>query len=103
MEKNGVVITDKKTIAEVFNSYFIQVVDEFQGINENDFGTDFRMHPSIKAIYENNDNITSFNFRLVNRTQVEKLLMDINVRKSCGHHVLLKSPLLHHLDHSRVY
>ena len=86
--ENDVVITDKKELAELFNNYFVHIVDDVQDIKENNFGNEFSAHPSIRAIAEENrrKNAThNFNFKYTNKTQVEKLLSNINARKACGH------------------
>ena len=48
----------------------------------------FDAHPSIQAIFNNNEQITArnnFAFQYTNKTQVEALLLKINSRKSCGY------------------
>ena len=52
--ENDVVITDKKELAELFNNYFVHIVDDVQDIKENNFGNEFSAHPSIRAIAEEN-------------------------------------------------
>ena len=82
------VITDKKELAELLNNYFVHIVDDVKDIKENNFGNELSAHPSIRAIAEENrrKNATHyFNFKYTNKTQVEKLLSNINARKACGH------------------
>ena len=60
-------------------------------MKETDYGQHFENHPSIKAIHEKNsatDAPLCFNFEHINQAQVEKALLDVNVRKSCGHDML---------------
>ena len=86
--ENDVVITDKKELAELFNNYFIHIVDDVQDIKERNFGNEFSAHPSIRATAEEirrKNAIHNFNFKYTNKTQVEKLLSNINARKACGH------------------
>ena len=86
--ENDVVITDKKELAELFNNYFVHIVDDVQDIKEHNFGNEFSAHPSIRAIMEENrrkNAIHNFNFTYTNKTKVEKLLLNINERKACGH------------------
>ena len=52
--ENDVVITGKKELAELFNNYFVYIVDDVQDIKEHDFGNEFSAHPSIPAIAEEN-------------------------------------------------
>ena len=64
-------------------------------INDLDYGKDFSNHPSIKSIIANNgvkQEKDRLRFHLTNKTQVEELLLNINVRKACGHDML--SPCL---------
>ena len=81
--ENDVVITDKKELAELFNNYFVHIVDDVQDIKEHNFGNEFSAHPSVRAIAEENRR-KNFNFKYTNKTQVEKLLSNINARKACG-------------------
>ena len=86
--ENDVVITDKKELAELFNNYFVHIIDDVQDIKEHNFGHEFSAHPSIRAIAEENrrkNAIHNFNFKYTNKNQVEKLLLNINARKASGH------------------
>ena len=86
--ENDVVITDKKELAELFNNYFVHIVDDVQDIKKHNFGNEFSAHPSIRATAEENrrkNAIHNFDFKYTNKTQVEKLLSNINPRKACGH------------------
>ena len=68
--------------------YFVHIVDDVQDIKEHNFGNEFSAHPSIRAIAEENrrkNAIHNFNFKYTDKTQVEKLLSNINARKACGH------------------
>ena len=40
----------KRTLAQLFNRYFIHVANVAPEINERSFGVDFSLHPSIKTI-----------------------------------------------------
>ena len=71
----------------MFNNYFVHIVDDVQDIKEHNFGNEFSAHLSIRAIMEENrrkNAIHNFNFTYTNKTQVEKLLLNINERKACG-------------------
>ena len=75
-------------LAELFNNYFVHIVDDVQDIKEHKFGNEFSAQPSIRATAEENrrkNAIHNFNFKYTNKTQVEKLLSNINARKACGH------------------
>ena len=86
--ENDVLITDKKELAELFNNYFVHIIDDVQDIKEHNLGHEFSAHPSIRAIAEENrrkNAIHNFNFKYTNKNQSEKLLLNINARKACGH------------------
>jgi len=53
LRENDSVITDKKQIAGIFNDHFVHLVEGICEIDEQDLGTDFSDHPSIKAILDN--------------------------------------------------
>ena len=60
-------------------------------VDETDYGQHFGNHPSIIAMHEKNkatDSPLCFNFEHINQAQVERALLDVNVRKSCGHAML---------------
>ena len=89
--ENNAVINDKRETAELFNAHFIQIADCVPLMKETDYGQHFENHPSIIAIHEKNkatDAPLCFNFEHINQAQVERALLDVNVRKSCGHDML---------------
>ena len=45
--ENNMVITDKKELAELFNNYFVHIIDDVQDITGHNFGNEFSAHPSI--------------------------------------------------------
>ena len=52
-------------------------------MEETDYGQHFENHPSIIAIHEKNkatDAPLCFNFEHINQAQVERALLDLNVR-----------------------
>ena len=84
------IITDAKTIASVFNEYFISITNEI-GMNENNGNLSademldkYKDHESIKSILQNQKE-NEFNFHLVSPDQMYKLLCQINVKKSTGY------------------
>jgi len=85
-----VLIKDNREIAEAFNNHFTHIADAAAEINEEDFVTDFSAHPSIKSILRNHysDGTSDFDFQSTNTKQVEKLLLENNTRKSCGHDLI---------------
>ena len=94
--ENDVVITDKKLLVELFNNYFVHIIDDVQDIKEHNFGHEFSAHPSIRAIAEENrrkNAIHNFNLKYTSKNQVEKLLLNINARKACGHDTITPRPL----------
>ena len=90
-QKNNAVISDKREIAELFNAHFIQIADCVPLMKETDYGQRFENHPSIIAIHEKNkatETPLCLNFEHIKQSQVERALLDINIRKSCGHDML---------------
>ena len=88
LKEDGNFINDKKVLAELFNDYFVNILEDANKITEMDYGTDFLEHPSIREIMYSKVERDTFNFGLVNSSQVDLLLFSINSRKSCGHDML---------------
>ena len=89
--ENNVVINDKREIAELFNAHFIQIADSVPLMKETNYGQHFENHPSIIAIHEKKRATGAplcFNFEYINQAQVERALLAVNIRKSCGHDML---------------
>ena len=89
--ENNDVISDKREIAELFNAHFIQNTDCVPLMKETDYGQHFENHQRIIAIHEKNkatDPPLCFIFERINQAQVERALLDVNVRKSGGHDML---------------
>ena len=60
-------------------------------MKETDYGQHPENHPSIIAIHEKNsatDALLCFNFEHINQARVERILLDVNDRKSCDHDML---------------
>ena len=64
-------INDKNVLAELFNDYFVNILEEANEITEMDYGTDFIEHPSIRAIMHNKVEKETFHLVLVNSSQVD--------------------------------
>ena len=88
LKENNIVISDKKAIAHLFNNHFVQFTDCTAQVSEAEYGQDYANHPSILAIHKPHNSQGYFKFQLTNHVLVEKLLLDINVRKSCGHDMI---------------
>ena len=88
LKENNIVISDKKEIAHLFNNHFVQFTDCTAQVSEAEYGQDYANHPSILAIHKPHNSQGYFKFQLTNHVLVEKLLLDINVRKSCGHDMI---------------
>ena len=82
LKEDGNFINDKKVLAELSNDYFVNILEDANKITEMDYGTDFLEHPSIREIMYNQVERDTFNFGLVNSSQVDLLLFSINSRKS---------------------
>ena len=87
LKENDIVISDKKDIADLFNNHFVQIADCAAHVSEVEHGQGYANHPSILAIQKHNPQ-NYFKFQLTNQVLVEKLLLDINVQKSCGHDMI---------------
>ena len=88
LKEHDVVITDKKQMAELFSSYFVNIADGVPEITEQSYGKELDAHPSIQAIFNNNEQLAvrnKFAFQYTNKTQVGALLLKINSRRSCSH------------------
>ena len=70
-----------------FNNHFVQIADCAAQVSEAEHGQDYANHPSILAVHKHNSQ-GYFKFQLINQVLVEKLLLDINVQKSCGHDMI---------------
>jgi len=91
LEENNVVMTEKSSVADLFNNNFLQATNSVAQINDSDYGQDFKNHPSIIAIHQHYRDINtplSFVFHCTNCVQVEKLLKGVNVNKSSGHNMI---------------
>ena len=96
------IVTEEKDLVRIFNDHCINIVERTYGtkptnvvkeqeIEDNKkavevFGKSFVYHESIKAIKENNKNLTARNSRLpkVSACDVEQLLKNIDSKKSSG-------------------
>ena len=67
--------------------HFVQIADCAAHVSEVEHGQGYANHPSILAIQKHNPQ-NYFKFQLTNQVLVEKLLLDINVQKSCGHDMI---------------
>ena len=74
----------------MFNDHFVHITDGVPMIRENDYGENYVNHPSIKAIYEHRGtgSTACFSFHSTSEAQVEKLLNELNARKSPGHDMI---------------
>lgn len=69
----------------------MHIADGVSEIKERDHGKNFSNHPSIKTIRMNNgleQDRDRVSFYPTNKTKIEDLLSNIDVRKACGHDML---------------
>ena len=84
--ENGVLVTDKKRVAQIFNNYFslIQNVGE-----EHDSGpnvvVDISVHTSIAAIRDECVVAAQFEFNLLSMAETELILKSLDPNKATGH------------------
>ena len=88
LKKNNLIIDNKVDIAELFNKHFVELVSGLQPVSETIYGKDFARHPSIKSVYKLNSHIHR-HFSFISQTQVQQLILDVNVRTSCGNDMML--------------
>ena len=82
LKEDGNFINEKKALAELFNDYFENILEDANEITEMDYGTDFIEHPCIRAIMHNKEERETFNFDLVNSPQVDLLLSSIIIHQT---------------------
>ena len=84
--ENGVLVTDKERVAQIFNNYFslIQNVGE-----EHDSGpnvvVDISVHTSIAAIRDECVVAAQFEFNLLSMAETELILKSLDPNKATGH------------------
>ncbi|XP_068674420.1 uncharacterized protein [Montipora foliosa] len=85
LKENGVLVTDKKEVAEIFNNYFslIQNVGE-EHDSDFDVAVDISVHPSIAAIREECV-AAQFQFDHVSVAETELILQSLDPNKATGH------------------
>ena len=79
-------ITDKQSIANIFNKHFVNVTSDIEEPKSN-CNANFEDHPSISAVLESLPDSASskFDFTLCNTVIVEKCLHEIRMNKSSGY------------------
>ena len=81
LKEDGVLIMDKREVAEIFNGYYSLV----QNVSEDPLVEDFRHHPSIRTITEKCPMVEQFQFRHVTATELAIILKSLNPNKATGH------------------
>ena len=101
LENEGEIIKDKETLANLFNSYYINIVENTSGIKPETLGNPenvdedqstvtsiiekFQNHPSILDIQNKNDSIRDrFEIPKATIEQVNKIIKDLNPKKATG-------------------
>ena len=84
LKENGVLVTDKKKVTEIFNNYFslIQNVGEEHDSSSN-VAVDVSVHPSIAAIRKECV-ATQFEFNHVSMAEMELILKSLDPNKATG-------------------
>ena len=79
LKENGVLVTDKKKVAEIFNNYFslIQNVGEEHDSDPN-VAVDISVHPSIAAIRDECVVAAQFEFNHVSMAETELILKSLD-------------------------
>ncbi len=101
LAENGHMITDTKNVVDIFNQYYINIVELTSGkaptniANEipcgdfppeiiNNILLTFRNHPSVQAIKKQKHDIKSFSFKEVTEEEIYNLLLKLDHKKSTG-------------------
>ena len=89
---NGKVITDNKSVCNIFNKFFINVANDLSEdgmVNMCDpvekIIQCYDDHPSIKQIKENISHLDQFEFKTVNQSDVLKKMKHIKTKKAPGY------------------
>ncbi len=83
------IITDPKQVGEIFNEYFITVVDQIgitediEGLSIHDICEKYSDHPSVCSI-ANKHHGKSFAFTHISVTEMTKMLKHVNPKKATG-------------------
>ena len=81
LKEDGVLIMDKREVAEIFNDYYSLV----QNVSEDPLVEDFRHHPSIRTIKEKCPVVEQFQFRHVTDAELSIILKSLDPNKAMGH------------------
>ena len=86
LKEHGVLVTDKKKVADIFNNYFslIQNVGEEHDSDPN-IAMDISVHPSIVAIRDERVMAAQFEFNDVSMAETELILKSLDPNKATVH------------------
>ena len=102
LEENGEIVSDESKLVEIFNNHYINIVESTTGIPPTSLGDPsdpdkdratvkeivekFIDHPIIAKIRENKPCTTmgSFSFPTATKEEVNEILKNIDISKSCG-------------------
>jgi len=108
LKENGVMVSDEKELAHIFNDQYINIVEKTTGdspvsihndgldvnnitITINNIIDSFKNHPSIKAIQENNQSLEPFHIPQPQLSDIQFILKNIDIKKSAGPGMILPS------------
>lgn len=80
--ENDMVVTDTKTICEIFNDFFVNIASD---LAQNKSFNKSQNHVSIQAINQNIMNTGTFDFHPVSHHEVYKKLKKLNSKKATGY------------------
>ena len=63
---NDVVITDKKELAELFNNYFVHIIDDVQDIKEHNLGANSVHTPALEQLRRKTEERTPYIILILN-------------------------------------
>ena len=111
LNEDGILVSSEKELVEIFNSHYVKIVENTTGTPPSSIETGwdenhnkeslkpiiakilekFKNHPSIKSIEEHNPQIEEFKIPLANKADINKLIKNINTKKSPGPDLILPS------------
>ena len=101
LKEKGVMVSDEKEIAHIFNDHYVNIVEKTTGappesVQNNGLDVEnitsticeiiekFKSHPSIKAINENNQSLEPFHLPQPQLSDIQQILKNIDTKKSAG-------------------
>ena len=90
LKENGVLVTDKKQVAEIFNHHFPRIQNVGGGHDSDPYvqvnvAVDISVHPSIATIRDECVLAAQFEFNYVSKAETQLILKSLDPNKATGH------------------